>query len=89
MTPENSESEICNVYWIDISNIAERMSKLRPWQRINHFPGMSELAKKNLLAKNLNRIAKALPGEFSFVPPTASSAYIEAYLNTQQIPAPE
>ena len=26
---------------------------------------------------------------FSFVPPTASSAYIEAYLNTQQIPAPE
>ena len=39
---------------------------------MNHFPGMSELAKKNLLAKNLNRMIRALPGDFTFVPQTFS-----------------
>ena len=37
---------------------------------MNHFPGMSELAKKNLLAKNLNRMVRALPADFSWVPQT-------------------
>ena len=40
--------------------------------QVNHFPGMSELAKKNLLAKNLNRMIRALPGDFTFVPQTFS-----------------
>ena len=39
---------------------------------MNHFPGMSELAKKNLLAKNLNRMVRALPADFSWVPQTFS-----------------
>ena len=33
---------------------------------------MSELAKKNLLAKNLNRMIRALPADFTFVPQTFS-----------------
>lgn len=70
MTPENSESEICNVYWIDISNIAERMSKLRPWQRINHFPGMSNIARKNRLAQNLEKMRRGFQKEYNFYPRT-------------------
>ena len=74
MTPENSESEICNVYWIDISNIAERMSKLRPWQRINHFPGMSNIARKNRLAQNLEKMRRGFQKEYNFYPSNLGSS---------------
>jgi len=58
------------VYWVDISNIAERMSKLRPWQRINHFPGMSNIARKNRLAQNLEKMRREFQKEYGFYPRT-------------------
>lgn len=68
--PDDPECDLCNVYWIDVSNIAERMSKLRPWQRINHFPGMSNIARKNRLAQNLEKMRREFPKEYSFYPRT-------------------
>ena len=64
------EHEEYNLLWNDSYVPFDTIAQLNRYQKTNHFPGMSELAKKNLLAKNLNRIAKQLPGEFSFVPPT-------------------
>ena len=64
------ENEEYNLLWNDSYVPFDTIAGLNKYQKTNHFPGMSELAKKNLLAKNLNRIARALPGEFSFVPPT-------------------
>jgi tubulin polyglutamylase TTLL6/13 len=64
------ENEECNLLWNDSYVPFDTIAALNKYQKTNHFPGMSELAKKNLLAKNLNRIAKALPGEFNFFPPT-------------------
>jgi hypothetical protein len=64
------DSEEYNLLWNDSYVPFDTIASLNRYQKANHFPGMSELAKKNLLAKNLNRIAKALPGEFAFVPPT-------------------
>merc|ERR1719353_301349 len=51
-----------NLLWADSYIPADSIASLNKYQKANHFPGMSELAKKNLLAKNLNRMAKALPG---------------------------
>ena len=68
--PEDPECDLCNVYWIDVANIGERMSKLRPWQRINHFPGMSNIARKNRLAQNLEKMRREFPKEYSFYPRT-------------------
>lgn len=39
-------------------------------QRINHFPGMYELARKDNLGKNLTRMAKLFPEDYAFFPRT-------------------
>lgn len=65
------EEESWNLFWTDMSVSTERAMKMSPFQRINHFPGMSEIARKNGLARNLNRISKALPDSmYNFYPKT-------------------
>lgn len=44
--------------------------QLAPFQKINHFPGMTEICRKDLLARNLNRMQKLYPTEYSFFPRT-------------------
>lgn len=60
----------CHVYWIDVPAIVERMQHLHRWQRINHFPGMSNVARKGRLAQNLDRMRRNFPHEYSFYPRT-------------------
>ena len=55
------EIESCNVYWVDVASIGERMAKLRPWQRINHIPGMTNIARKARLAQNLEKMRREFP----------------------------
>ena len=57
------DGEEFNLLWNDSYVPFDTIAGLNKYQKTNHFPGMSELAKKNLLAKNMNRISKALPGE--------------------------
>lgn len=59
-----------NVYWTDVSVSLERVMRLRPLQRINHFPGMLELARKAGTARNLNRMLARYPDEYAIFPPT-------------------
>lgn len=60
----------CHVYWVDVPAIVERMQQLHRWQRINHFPGMSNIARKGRLAQNLDRMRRSFPQEFGFYPRT-------------------
>ena len=39
-------------------------------QKINHFPGMINIYRKNHLARNLNKLWKVFPEEFDFYPKT-------------------
>lgn len=59
-----------DVIWSDIAIPAEKLAKLKPYQKINHFPGMHELARKNYLAKNLNKMQKLYPNDYDFYPKT-------------------
>lgn len=59
-----------NVYWTDTSVSTERVMALAPFQKINHFPGMSTLSRKAGLARNLTRMRAAFPKEFGFFPDT-------------------
>jgi tubulin polyglutamylase TTLL6/13 len=66
---EKKEGQV-NVYWVDVALIHERFRTVQPWQMVNHFPGMPNVARKNRMGINLNRMLKAFPKEYSFYPRT-------------------
>jgi glutathione synthase/RimK-type ligase-like ATP-grasp enzyme len=59
-----------DVIWFDLPPVANILSKLQKFQRINHFPGMNQVANKSNLARNLERMAKVHPNGYSFFPKT-------------------
>ncbi|XP_062998448.1 tubulin polyglutamylase TTLL13 [Elgaria multicarinata webbii] len=67
---EVGEDEEWTVYWTDCSVSLERVMDMKRFQKINHFPGMAEICRKDLLARNLNRMLKLFPKEYSIFPRT-------------------
>ena len=67
---EVGDDDDWQLYWTDTSVAIERVMKLKPTQKINHFTGMLEICRKKQLAKNLARMAAAFPDEFTFAPET-------------------
>ena len=59
-----------NIYWIDTSVSSERVMRMKSYQRINHFPMMSTLARKGGLGKNLTRLQSIFKEEYKFFPRT-------------------
>eukprot|EP00826_Nyctotherus_ovalis_P036335 TRINITY_DN3211_c0_g6_i1.p1 TRINITY_DN3211_c0_g6~~TRINITY_DN3211_c0_g6_i1.p1 ORF type:complete len:541 (-),score=167.27 TRINITY_DN3211_c0_g6_i1:3-1625(-) len=59
-----------DLYWADTGITQELVGKLKPYQKVNHFPNMSCLARKNNLGKNLMKMRKAFKRDYSFFPPT-------------------
>jgi tubulin polyglutamylase TTLL6/13 len=48
----------------------DRCVNLQRHQVVNHFPGITELCRKDLLARNLGRLQRVFPEEYSFFPRT-------------------
>ncbi|XP_078388467.1 tubulin polyglutamylase ttll6-like [Cetorhinus maximus] len=67
---EVGDDEECILYWTDSSVSHERVMEMKCFQKINHFPGMSEICRKDLLARNLNRMLKLFPKEYNIFPRT-------------------
>jgi tubulin polyglutamylase TTLL6/13 len=59
-----------DVWWSDGAVSSEKLGKLRPYQKINHFPGMFALSRKDHLGKNLSKMKKLFPEDFDFFPKT-------------------
>lgn len=59
-----------DLLWSDHGIPPERIMRMKPYQRTNHFPGMYALTRKNLLGKNLNAMRDQFPGAFDFYPQT-------------------
>ncbi|CDW87803.1 tubulin-tyrosine ligase family protein [Stylonychia lemnae] len=64
------EEEDWDIYWIDGPVAPAFLLKMQAYQRASHFPGMFALARKNLLAKNLQAMKKVFSQEFNFFPKT-------------------
>ena len=54
-------SDDWDLYWTDNSVTPEQLGKMKHYQKINHFPGMFTLSRKNYLARNLTKIEKTSP----------------------------
>lgn len=59
-----------DILWTDNAVQPEQLAKMQHFQKINHFPGMYSLARKNHLGRNLMRMRKQFPDHFKFFPPT-------------------
>lgn len=67
---EVCENDTWNLYWTDLSISIERCKEMKRYQKINHFPGMLEICRKDLLARNLNRMQRLFPKDYNFFPKT-------------------
>ncbi|XP_075038091.1 tubulin polyglutamylase TTLL7 isoform X2 [Mixophyes fleayi] len=64
------DDETANLIWSDCAVQHERIAELRNYQRINHFPGMGEICRKDCLSRNMTKMIKCQPHEYSFIPRT-------------------
>jgi hypothetical protein len=65
-----SDKSEYDIIWLDLAPSTNILAKLQKFQRINHFPGMSQVANKANLARNLLRMAKLHQNGYSFFPKT-------------------
>ena len=56
--------------WSDNSITQDFFSKLKTYQKINHFTGMHGISRKNNLSKNLTKMKKKFPKYYDFFPDT-------------------
>ncbi len=59
-----------DIAWWDGPPPIDLIAKLQPWQRVNHVPGIFNLARKNMLGNHLMKMAKQYPDEYNFFPLT-------------------
>ncbi|KAJ3166339.1 Tubulin polyglutamylase ttll6, partial [Irineochytrium annulatum] len=64
------EMESWCLFWIDTGVAVQRVLEMEPYQKINHFPGMHEICRKDALARNLSRLSRLLPKDYNFFPKT-------------------
>ncbi len=65
----NDDLASCNVHWVDVAIVNERLMKMAPWQRFNHFPGMTNIARKVKMAQNLEKMRREVGFHtISFIP---------------------
>jgi len=85
---EMTDNDQWTVYWTDCSVSVERCTGMKIFQRINHFPGMSEICRKDLLSRNLTRMLKSYPKEYAFFPRTwvlpADQADMQSYMRSKK-----
>ena len=59
-----------DIMWSDSHFRDGFLKTMKPYQKINHFPRMTQLSKKNYLGLNLERMYREFPSEYDFFPKT-------------------
>jgi tubulin polyglutamylase TTLL6/13 len=67
---EEDEEEETDLYWIDTGMTSERLTSLKLYQKINHFPGMYSITRKDFLGNALNSMRRLFPIDYNFFPRT-------------------
>ena len=85
----DSDNTNFDLWWTDGAVETEKLSHMHSYQKINHFPGMYSLSKKNYLSRNLGKMRKTFPAEYSFYPLTWVLPAEFAELKTYSIKNPK
>ncbi|XP_055848310.1 tubulin polyglutamylase TTLL13 isoform X2 [Episyrphus balteatus] len=64
------DMKLWNILWTDSMPGVEVYKNMKRFQQINHFPGMIEICRKDLLSRNLNRMLKLYPYDYDIFPKT-------------------
>ncbi|XP_011677514.1 tubulin polyglutamylase ttll6 isoform X1 [Strongylocentrotus purpuratus] len=67
---EVGEDEDWTLYWTDWTVPLERVMEMKKYQKVNHFPGMTEICRKDLLGRNMTRLLKLFPKDYAIFPRT-------------------
>lgn len=67
---EVGERSAWNVLWTDAALTVQQCLAVERFQMVNFFPGIQEISRKDLLARNLGRMQKAFPDDYDFFPKT-------------------
>lgn len=59
-----------DVMWTDSAVTPDLFDKMKPYQKVNHFPGMYSLARKNHLGRHLMKMRQKFPEYYRFFPKT-------------------
>lgn len=59
-----------DLLWCDQAISADRFIKMKSYQKVNHFVGMTSITRKNNLGRNLLRMKKHFQKEYRFFPDT-------------------
>jgi tubulin polyglutamylase TTLL6/13 len=84
----SNESSDVSLLWSDCSISIDKSMEIKPYQKINHFPGMNEICRKDSLARNMNRMRKLFPADYHFFPRTwclpADFSELESYAQSKK-----
>jgi tubulin polyglutamylase TTLL6/13 len=65
----NDENNMhCDIIWNDTACNQDLLGRLKSYQKLNHFPGIFSIARKNFLCFHLNKMRKAFPEAYRFFP---------------------
>ena len=64
---DNQNNEMINLLWTGYI-MPPDIKDLNKFQKTNHFPGSTQLGRKDLLWRNMNRLRIKHPHEFSITP---------------------
>lgn len=68
--PNREPVEDFDVCWIDCGIPPEALAKVKPYQRLSQFPGIHAISNKSKLARNLMKMRRYYPDDYSFFPQT-------------------
>ena len=64
---ESNKTQLFNVYWTGYIT-ANDIKQLNKYQKTNHFPGSTQLGRKDLLWRNMSRMRSKFPKDFAIAP---------------------
>ena len=59
-----------DIIWNDVTIQSEKLAQLKAFQKVNHFPAMNNITRKQNLAMSLKKMKNQYPIDFGFYPKT-------------------